>query len=63
MSKLILPLAIPARNLIKAGSAIQSLHNIVEELCLNSLDANATTVEVHIDWKNFGISVIDNGKC
>lgn len=49
---------------IIATSAIPSLHNVVEELILNSIDARATEIQVivTISAASLEIEVRDNGK-
>ena len=53
------------KNEIRSGFAISSVHQCVEELVLNSLDAGASSVEVRADLSHFNnnvqVQVVDNG--
>ncbi|KAM9341271.1 DNA mismatch repair protein Mlh3 [Symphorus nematophorus] len=46
---------------LRSGVAIPSLQQCVEELMLNSIDAEATCVGVRMDMEAFKVQVIDNG--
>ncbi|XP_075387709.1 DNA mismatch repair protein Mlh3 isoform X2 [Tenrec ecaudatus] len=46
---------------LRSGLAIQSLGQCVEELALNSLDAEAKCVAVRVNMETFQVQVIDNG--
>ncbi|XP_041809063.1 DNA mismatch repair protein Mlh3 isoform X2 [Chelmon rostratus] len=46
---------------LRSGIAIPSLQQCVEELILNSIDAEATCVGVRMDMEAFKVQVIDNG--
>lgn len=48
-------------NRVRAPALIQSLHNAVEELVLNSLDAGADVIEVAVDTQRFSVECRDNG--
>jgi DNA mismatch repair ATPase MutL len=49
--------------LIRASSIISSLHNATEELILNSIDAQSSSMELYVDFLNHNIKIIDNGAC
>lgn len=46
---------------LRSGVAVPSLQQCVEELILNSIDAEATCVGVRMDMEAFKVQVIDNG--
>ncbi|XP_076604244.1 DNA mismatch repair protein Mlh3 isoform X2 [Chaetodon auriga] len=46
---------------LRSGVAVPSLQQCVEELILNSIDAEATCVGVRMDMDAFKVQVIDNG--
>lgn len=46
---------------LRSGVAMPSLQQCVEELILNSIDAEATCVGVRMDMEAFKVQVIDNG--
>nr|XP_046268247.1 DNA mismatch repair protein Mlh3 isoform X2 [Scatophagus argus] len=46
---------------LRSGVAIPSLQQCVEELILNSIDAESTCVGVRMDMEAFKVQVIDNG--
>lgn len=54
-----LPLEVQGR--LRSGVTIPSLQQCVEELILNSIDAEATCVGVRMDMEAFKVQVIDNG--
>jgi hypothetical protein len=47
--------------LVKAGGRFSSLHSVIYELLLNSLDANSNRIDVGIDKSTLEIVVRDNG--
>ena len=47
--------------LVKAGGRFSSLHSVIYELLLNSLDANANRIDVGIDKSTLEIVIRDNG--
>ncbi|XP_029396994.1 DNA mismatch repair protein Mlh3 isoform X2 [Mus pahari] len=46
---------------LRSGLAISSLGQCVEELTLNSVDAEATCVAIRVNMETFQVQVIDNG--
>lgn len=54
-------LPIEVQGKLRSGVTIPSLQQCVEELILNSIDAQATCVGVRIDMEAFKVQVIDNG--
>lgn len=46
---------------IRAASVLSSLHRVVEELLLNSLDASSSKIEVVVDPTTWSVVVNDNG--
>ena len=58
---MIRPLQEEVRSHLRSGTAIANLTQCVEELVLNSLDAEASCITVRIDIPNFKIQVSDNG--
>jgi DNA mismatch repair protein MutL len=54
-------LSVEVGNRIRGPALIQSLHNAIEELVLNSLDAGADMIEVAIDTRQFSVECRDNG--
>ena len=48
--------------LIRATSIFPSIHCIVEELILNSIDADARTIQIIIDTEGFMVEIRDDGK-
>ena len=58
---MIRPLQEEVRSHLRSGVAITNLTQCVEELVLNSLDAEASCITVRIDIPNFKIQVSDNG--
>ena len=58
---MIRPLQEEVRSHLRSGIAITNLTQCVEELVLNSLDAEASCITVRIDIPNFKIQVSDNG--
>ncbi|XP_069997820.1 DNA mismatch repair protein Mlh3 [Penaeus vannamei] len=61
MSGKILPLSESVRSKLRSGITITSIAQCVEEMVLNSIDANATCIAVRIDPAIFRIQVVDNG--
>ena len=55
------PLQEDLRSNLRSGVAITTLTHCVEELVLNSLDADSSSITVRIDVPNFKIQVSDNG--
>nr|XP_040055347.1 DNA mismatch repair protein Mlh3 isoform X1 [Gasterosteus aculeatus aculeatus] len=49
------------RGKLRSGVAIPSLQQCIEELILNSVDAEATCVGVRMDMDAFKVQVVDNG--
>lgn len=58
---MIRPLQEEVRSHLRSGIVITNLTQCVEELVLNSLDAEASCITVRIDIPNFKIQVSDNG--
>lgn len=46
---------------IRAASVLSSLHRVVEELVMNSLDASSSKIEVVVDFTTWSVTVNDNG--
>lgn len=46
---------------IRAASVLSSLHRVVEELVMNSLDASSSKIEVVVDFTTWSVIVNDNG--
>lgn len=61
MSTMIKCLPKEVQGKLRSGVAIPSLQQCVEELLLNSIDAEATCVGVRVDMEAFKVQVIDNG--
>ncbi|XP_037795830.1 DNA mismatch repair protein Mlh3-like [Penaeus monodon] len=61
MSGKILPLSESVRSKLRSGITITSVAQCVEEMVLNSIDANATCIAIRIDPTIFRIQVVDNG--
>ncbi|XP_063594582.1 uncharacterized protein LOC134771578 [Penaeus indicus] len=61
MSGKILPLSESVRSKLRSGITITSVAQCVEEMVLNSIDANATCIAIRIDPAIFRIQVVDNG--
>lgn len=57
----ILPLSDEAIAAIHSSKHITSLQGVVFALLENCLDAGATRVEISVDWRRGGATVIDNG--
>jgi DNA mismatch repair protein MLH3 len=57
----ILPLDEEMHKAIRAPAVISSLHNVVEELVMNSLDAGAGMIEIVLDLASFSVEVRDSG--
>lgn len=54
-------LPVEVQGKLRSGAALPSLQQCVEELVLNSIDAEATCVGVRMDMEAFKVQVIDNG--
>lgn len=54
-------LPVEVQGKLRSGVTIPSLQQCVEELILNSIDAEATCVGVRMDMEAFKVQVIDNG--
>ncbi|KAM5274265.1 DNA mismatch repair protein Mlh3 isoform 1-T1 [Ctenodactylus gundi] len=54
-------LAVEVQAKLRSGLAISSLGQCVEELALNSIDAEAKCVAVRVNMETFQVQVIDNG--
>ncbi|KAK4326671.1 hypothetical protein Pmani_002830 [Petrolisthes manimaculis] len=61
MAGRILPLSEVVRSQLRSGITITSVAQCVEELVLNSLDAEAKYIAIRIDLGIFKIQVVDNG--
>lgn len=61
MSPRILPLSTKAHSQITSSKQITGLQGVVCDLVQNSLDAEATKVEVTVDYRRGGCTVDDNG--
>ncbi|KAM8737856.1 DNA mismatch repair protein Mlh3 isoform 2-T5 [Acanthopagrus schlegelii] len=61
MSTMIKCLPKEVQGKLRSGVAIPSLQQCVEELILNSIDAEATCVGVRVDMEAFKVQVMDNG--
>lgn len=48
-------------NKLRSDYTINSFHQVLEELILNSIDANASKIEISFDLSLLQISVNDNG--
>ena len=59
---MIRPLNEEVRSLLRSGVVVTSLTQCVEELVLNSLDAEASCITVRLDVPNCRVQVADNGK-
>lgn len=57
----ILPLSAEAVSQIKSSTTITSLSGVVQALLENSLDAQASKVEISVDFRRGGCTVEDNG--
>jgi DNA mismatch repair ATPase MutL len=58
----IAPLRTDDQALIKSASLLGSLRSIVEELVMNSLEADARNVDVYVDSSKNLLMVKDDGK-
>lgn len=54
-------LPVEVQGKLRSGVALPSLQQCVEELILNSIDAEASCVGVRVDMEAFKVQVIDNG--
>lgn len=54
-------LSLKSRNRIQAGMKIQNYYNIVEELVMNSIDANSLNIEIFCNINEFTIEIRDDG--
>ncbi|XP_040831207.1 DNA mismatch repair protein Mlh3 isoform X2 [Ochotona curzoniae] len=54
-------LSVEVQARLRSGLTISSLGQCVEELALNSIDAQATCVAVRVNMETFQVQVIDNG--
>ncbi|XP_063500193.1 DNA mismatch repair protein Mlh3 isoform X7 [Symphalangus syndactylus] len=54
-------LSVEVQAKLRSGLAISSLSQCVEELALNSIDAEAKCVAVRVNMETFQVQVIDNG--
>ena len=55
------PIPLELRSYLRSGVAISSFSQAVEELVLNSIDAQAKNIAVRVDLDLFKAEVIDNG--
>lgn len=46
---------------IRSDYTINSFHQAMEELILNSIDAKATKIEINFDLSQLELQVVDNG--
>ena len=46
---------------IRSNYTISDIQQVMEELVLNSVDANSTSIDVFVDLKNYSITVHDDG--
>ena len=49
------------REKLRSSFIISSLAQCIEELALNSLDANATNINIYLDTRKMSLEVYDNG--
>lgn len=61
MTRKIQPLSSGVVKKIRSGISLTSISHCVEELILNSIDAGATCIAVHLNLPFCQIQVIDNG--
>ncbi|XP_047394459.1 DNA mismatch repair protein Mlh3 isoform X4 [Sciurus carolinensis] len=54
-------LSVEVQTKLRSGLAISSLGQCVEELALNSIDAEAKCVAIRVNMETFQVQVIDNG--
>ena len=57
----ILPLGASVGNTIRAPGILPALHNVVEELTMNSLDSGPASISIQIDMSTFSVCVNDSG--
>ena len=56
------PMGASIGNTIRAPGILPALHNVVEELIMNSLDSGASSIRVQIDLSRFSVEVYDSGQ-
>ena len=47
---------------VRASSSIGTFHTAVEEVVLNSIDAESKSIDIKLDLNNFTFEVCDDGK-
>lgn len=48
-------------DIIRACTILPEFHSFVEELVLNSIDANASNIQIILDFRSFSVVVADDG--